>query len=559
DDKAVIVTGKFEIMEDMNAWSPLRYGIFYHSDPGALATSETQMYIDSSVTPWDTTYNVEWNGSESGSYGYMFTPRLGTNGVPSGSGGSGEVWATENGNWISTWTSTSPIGVVPPAPARAYMTAGVYNFAMSVQLVRGINEVRFYMVKEIATGEEQPDYWFGGILDDPNRVASMINGICFSINNNAEDMTGYKLSEVKVDYTDPFTIPEKPFSSYYLDNWAFGRGLTGGWDLEYGDFVGDVGVSGTAAPDTTVTVRGEFIEPHPLKEGKALQVTGSITLVGGGFEDANSLRFGLFYSEAAGVMWQDSTVDSNWVWNGTHEHHTGYLILPQSGTNGPAEWAGIGATGTWGGVVDGSWLNTDDARSNVLGSQAHTAGAVAGAGTYDFVIEVVPLADGTNKVAFRLDNTDGSYSVFGSAVDNHVALVADEFNCVGFAIDNSTTTAMNLTEVMVDMIPSGTVGVDKDGPALPMVYALHQNYPNPFNPTSTIKYELPEMSDVSLVVYNLLGREIIRLVDRSMRAGYHQVQWNGIDARGRAVTSGLYIARLVTPEYTKSIKMLLLK
>ena len=89
---------------------------------------------------------------------------------------------------------------------------------------------------------------------------------------------------------------------------------------------------------------------------------------------------------------------------------------------------------------------------------------------------------------------------------------------------------------------------------IPDSYALHQNYPNPFNPVSTIRYELPQASEVSLIVYDVLGREVARLVEGYMEPGYHEVTW---DAGNYA--SGIYIARLMTPEYTQSIKMLLLK
>ena len=57
----------------------------------------------------------------------------------------------------------------------------------------------------------------------------------------------------------------------------------------------------------------------------------------------------------------------------------------------------------------------------------------------------------------------------------------------------------------------------------------------------------------------MLGREVVRLEDGRLEAGYHSLTWNGSDARGREVPTGMYIARLVTPEYTKSIKMVLLK
>ena len=94
---------------------------------------------------------------------------------------------------------------------------------------------------------------------------------------------------------------------------------------------------------------------------------------------------------------------------------------------------------------------------------------------------------------------------------------------------------------------------------LPTRYALHQNYPNPFNPITIIRYELPKASNVQMRIYNLLGQEVIRLVDEDQTPGYHKAIWSGRDARGRSVSSGIYIARLVTPGYAKSIKMVLLK
>jgi len=94
---------------------------------------------------------------------------------------------------------------------------------------------------------------------------------------------------------------------------------------------------------------------------------------------------------------------------------------------------------------------------------------------------------------------------------------------------------------------------------LPESYALYPNTPNPFNPTTSIRFALPRPADVSLIVYDLLGREVVRLVKGYNRAGLQQVVWNGRDAAGRGVPSGVYIARLVTPDYSNSIKMLLLK
>jgi hypothetical protein len=94
---------------------------------------------------------------------------------------------------------------------------------------------------------------------------------------------------------------------------------------------------------------------------------------------------------------------------------------------------------------------------------------------------------------------------------------------------------------------------------LPIQYALHQNYPNPFNPSTTMQFDLPKATDIRIVVYDLLGREVVRLVDQHLEPGYHQLVWNGRDRRGREIPTGMYIALMVTPEYKNSMKMVLLK
>jgi hypothetical protein len=69
---------------------------------------------------------------------------------------------------------------------------------------------------------------------------------------------------------------------------------------------------------------------------------------------------------------------------------------------------------------------------------------------------------------------------------------------------------------------------------VPLEFALHQNYPNPFNPATTVDYDLPTAGNTSLTVYDLLGREVIRLVDGYAEAGYYQAVWRGRSTRGGA-------------------------
>ena len=93
----------------------------------------------------------------------------------------------------------------------------------------------------------------------------------------------------------------------------------------------------------------------------------------------------------------------------------------------------------------------------------------------------------------------------------------------------------------------------------PLVFALHPNYPNPFNPSTTIRYDVPEVADVRIVVYNTLGQEVATLLYERRQVGAHAVVWDGMDARGRQVSSGIYVVRMTGPEFTQVRKVLLLK
>ena len=79
---------------------------------------------------------------------------------------------------------------------------------------------------------------------------------------------------------------------------------------------------------------------------------------------------------------------------------------------------------------------------------------------------------------------------------------------------------------------------------MPSQYTLSQNYPNPFNPVTTLDYTIPEQGDVSLIVYDLLGKEIWNLTQNSLRTGYHSVQWDGVDNDGHSLSAGCYFYQL---------------
>ena len=125
------------------------------------------------------------------------------------------------------------------------------------------------------------------------------------------------------------------------------------------------------------------------------------------------------------------------------------------------------------------------------------------------------------------------------------------------------STLVHVYTVLEDSVSKPTAPIAKGSNAsalLPTTYELHQNYPNPFNPTTEIQFDLPEAGNVSLVVYDVLGRKVVDLVNGYQEAGYRSVKWN---ASGQA--SGVYFARFSVTNasgavaYTKVSKLMLVR
>ncbi|UCD39038.1 MAG: choice-of-anchor D domain-containing protein [Fidelibacterota bacterium] len=121
------------------------------------------------------------------------------------------------------------------------------------------------------------------------------------------------------------------------------------------------------------------------------------------------------------------------------------------------------------------------------------------------------------------------------------------------AVDNNGNYSES-TEAVSEIVLATT-----EGQGIPEAFALRQNYPNPFNPSTTIRFDVPEATHLSLVVYDILGREVAQLKNAYVEPGYHSIVWDGKTTQGREVPTGVYILRLVSPAFTRHIKMVLMK
>lgn len=560
--KAIIVKGDIEFVgSGPVTWSGLRYGLFN------IDSASSVQYAVTDSANWGSIQNkgtdsAKFVASKENAHGYMFTPQSGTvyvGNIPSGFNAT--QGAITGGSWISTYGGPGLGGVIQQAPARANFSAGSYKFAFSVQPQSdGTNEVRFYMVKDSSV----VTYWYGGVLKDTTKMTPTFNSVCFGLDPNYDQSTSpisaMILNNVQVDLGNPITVPAAPWQNYYVGDWGFYQDKMGGWTFNP-DIIGNAGISGTKPLKGMAEVRGGFSGAVAPRNGKdsSLVIKGDLEFVGGGFQKAGSLRFGLFnnptpgsvkiISDTVGGVVFDST---HWVGSGANE--SGYLIVPTSGANTPVKW---GATsGTFGGIINADWANYSN--GYFLTNDIQTpAGAIGTSGKYSFAISVAPTTNGGQQISYQLIKSDKSYTIQGSIIDNHSPLPATGFNGIAFALDTgNTTTGLILTNVQVTMgKPLVITGInDKPNSLLPTVYSLSQNYPNPFNPTTTIKFALPKSGNVTLAIYDVLGREVKRLINGEMVAGYHEVVLNANN-----LASGVYFYRLEAGSYVNVKKLMLLK
>ncbi|NIW99687.1 MAG: T9SS type A sorting domain-containing protein [Phycisphaerae bacterium] len=99
----------------------------------------------------------------------------------------------------------------------------------------------------------------------------------------------------------------------------------------------------------------------------------------------------------------------------------------------------------------------------------------------------------------------------------------------------------------------------EESPKLPQNFHLFQNYPNPFNPTTTIEYELLNSVHVKLAIYNILGEEVITLVNKKQTAGRYRLTWDGKNTQGENVAVGIYLMRLHAGHFSQVRRMVLLR
>jgi hypothetical protein len=163
----------------------------------------------------------------------------------------------------------------------------------------------------------------------------------------------------------------------------------------------------------------------------------------------------------------------------------------------------------------------------------------------------VPQVTGTLMPAtvadLTIDNLAGVTLTQFTTINDTLHLKAGVFNAgVGYALGPSGVISYE----------GGTISsIDSPGdPAIPLAFFIEQNYPNPFNPSTTIRYGLPAAAEVTVAVFDVLGREVATLVEGRQAAGVHAVGWDASHA-----ASGLYLCRIQAGTSVGTTRMMLIK
>jgi M6 family metalloprotease-like protein len=175
-----------------------------------------------------------------------------------------------------------------------------------------------------------------------------------------------------------------------------------------------------------------------------------------------------------------------------------------------------------------------------------------------------------NSTALRLSGTAVPLEISGNVFARNRLAALENLSSLSLnAVDNywGTTDSTEIAALIkgeVEWAPflnqePGATAVVEVSSGKPARFALHPGFPNPFNAAVTIRFDLPEAAAVGLVIYDMLGQKVRRLQEGVLEPGYYRQSWDGRDAQGRSVASGVYLFRLKAGEFVQVGRLVLLR
>jgi len=170
---------------------------------------------------------------------------------------------------------------------------------------------------------------------------------------------------------------------------------------------------------------------------------------------------------------------------------------------------------------------------------------------FSFTGAQIPVGTGVELI-----QVTGAYSVTGPTV---IQPTVDLSNANLTAFSDALADAMTVTQASSQWDAGTSSMLDAD---LPAQYSLSANYPNPFNPSTTIDYNVENAGNVSIVVYDMMGREVKTLINEYVTpklGGDYSTRWNGTNNSNAFVATGIYMYRMISNDFIKTSKMTLAK
>ena len=146
--------------------------------------------------------------------------------------------------------------------------------------------------------------------------------------------------------------------------------------------------------------------------------------------------------------------------------------------------------------------------------------------------------------------------IAGDQIADSVGVMTYVWNVHAHDPWDSTASSNGPRSLTVDVT---AITTSLDGMGIPDVFALHNNYPNPFNPVTNITYDIPEVAEVRLDIYNVAGQKVRTLTQGHHEPGRYRIQWNATNDFGQQLSSGMYIYRIVAGDFVSVKKLILMK
>ncbi len=173
----------------------------------------------------------------------------------------------------------------------------------------------------------------------------------------------------------------------------------------------------------------------------------------------------------------------------------------------------------------------------------------------DGIFAAVDIAD-----ANLIVTDDFFAALFQTAADNPTAVISEAINGRAHGFDavswSSQPFSLFVGATVKNLGLIDAITVDEQ---VPEQFTLYQNYPNPFNPTTTIKFALPKSAHIKISIHNLLGQEVVTLINGRFDAGEYATIWNGAAFDGAPVSSGVYLVRMQAENFVTVKKLTLIR